>query len=322
MTPLGAPPSPSPLVSLLIVNWNVGEMLRACLASVYEQAQMAPEDLEVVVVDNASTDGSPDRIAREFPQVKLIRSTENLGFGRGNNLGLAHCRGKYLLLLNPDTLVIDHAVDRLVEFMEDQPRVWAAGCRLLNGDGTLQRWTGGRFPTVWTAVCHYFFLSRLLPRSIRPPSLYLDRDVDHTIDVDWVSGACLILRRDKIGERIFDPAYFMYGEDMELCHRIKESGGQVVYTPVASIVHFQGASMKQQKGEILTTSLQGLRSFYRATKGRTFLWAIDTVTFVGFLVRYLAYGLADLVRPGRGYGEKKASSRHYMGLAARILVGG
>jgi N-acetylglucosaminyl-diphospho-decaprenol L-rhamnosyltransferase len=306
-------------VSIIIVNWQVRDLLRACLQSLRDQAGLPAQRYQTIVVDNASNDGSAAMVAAEFPQVQLIANTDNLGFGQANNQALPLCTGRLVLLLNPDTLVLDGAVGRMVALMDAQPAVAVLGCRLLNGDGTLQRWTGGAYPRLLNLVNHYFFLDRLLPSAWRPMPLYLDRDVEDDLPVDWVSGACMMLRASALQGRLFNPDYFMYGEDMELCHRLKQAGGQVVYTPRASIVHFQGESMKQQQGEVLLSSLKGPRQFYRQMRGGRGLWLYDLVTVLGFALRWCLFSLASLGRPALA--SRAASSRDLMQRAWRVMRG-
>jgi GT2 family glycosyltransferase len=202
-----------------------------------------------------------------------------------------------------------------------RPDAAIIGCRLLNADGSLQKWTGGAFPSIRNLVSHYFFLDRLLPRRWRAPALYLDRDVTQEIEVDWVSGACLIARRAELGSLIFDPAFFMYGEDMELCHRMQgagtPSGGKIIYTPHASIIHYQGESMKQQTGEILLSSIKGPRQFFRLTRGAQSVWLFDLITMSGFGLRWILYRLASVAAPGAA--AKARSSFQYMQLAWRLI---
>lgn len=308
-----------PLLSVIIVSWRVPALLRDCLRSLFAEAERLDGDIEVFVVDNASGDETVDMVRREFPTVGLTENLENVGFGRANCQAYAQARGAFVLLLNPDTLVPAGALARLVERIKQSPDIAVLGCRLLNGDGTLQRWTGGRFPTLWNIASHYLFLDRLLEPLGLARSVYLTRDESADIDVDWVSGACLLLRRRSVPEPLFDPAYFMYGEDMDLCHRVKTRGGRVVYSPSASIVHFQGASMKQQQGDILLSSLKGLRSFYGATRGRRLLWAFDLITLVGFAARSTAYTLLSLARPDADGRARAASSRRHLGIAWRLV---
>jgi GT2 family glycosyltransferase len=311
----------APAVSIIVVNWKVRELLRECLRSLRAAAGLPSGDMQVIVVDNASGDGSAEMVAAEFPDVTLIANADNPGFGRANNQALPLCTGRYLLLLNPDTVVLDRAVARLLRHMDERPEVAAMGCRLVNADHSLQRWTGGAFPRGWNVANHYLFLDRVLPRALRPPPLYLDHDAQTDIDVDWVSGACMILRREMLGGKLFDPAFFMYGEDMELCHRLKTAGHRIVYTPAASIIHYQGASMKQQQGDVLLSSLKGPRQFYRQMRGERALWWFDFLTVAGFALRCLLYTVASWLRPRRGFAAKAASSRDLMSRAWRIQQG-
>jgi GT2 family glycosyltransferase len=308
-------------VSIIIVNWKVRDLLRACLESLRDAAGLAPARMQVIVVDNDSGDGSVEMVAAEFPEVTLIANGDNSGFGSANNQALPLCTGRYVLLLNPDTVILGGAVGRLLEHMDAHPDVAVMGCRLLNGDHSLQRWTGGAFPRAWNVANHYLFLDRLLPRSLRPPPLYLDHDAPQDIDVDWVSGACMILRTSMLEGRLFDTAFFMYGEDMELCHRMKLAGHRVLYSPVASIIHYQGASMKQQQGDVLLSSLKGPRQFYRQMRGERALWWIDLMTVMGFGLRCALYTIGAWLRPRAGYAAKAASSKDLMHRAWRIQQG-
>ncbi|WP_396269298.1 glycosyltransferase family 2 protein [Ideonella sp.] len=307
-------------VSIIVVNWNVRDLLRLCLQSLRDQAGLPMARMQVIVVDNASADGSAAMVAAEFPEATLLANQDNLGFGKANNQALPLCQGRHVLLLNPDTVVLDGAIGKLVALMDRQPEVAVAGCRLLNGDMSLQRWTGGAYPRLLNLANHYFFLDRLLPASWRPMPLYLDRDVPQNMEVDWVSGACMILRGSALGGRLFNPDYFMYGEDMELCHRLKQAGGRVLYTPEASIIHYQGESMKQQQGDVLLSSLKGPRQFYRQMRGGQGLWLYDFVTWAGFALRWALYALASALPGGSRWRDKAASSRGMMGRAWKILL--
>ena len=187
--------SQSKLLSIIIVNWKVRDLLRECLLSVFKNTELGHDRYEVVVVDNDSGDNSAAMVANEFPEVTLIANRDNVGFGAANNQAMAYCHGEWILLLNPDTLVPPGAIDRMLKKIQASPRVAVLGCRLENGDGSLQKWTGGAFPTFWNLVTHYFFLDRLLPAAWRPAPLYLDRDLREDAQVGWVSGACMLLRR-------------------------------------------------------------------------------------------------------------------------------
>lgn len=305
-------------VSLIIVNWNVRELLRGCLQSLREAAGLPMADMQVIVVDNASADGSAAMVAAEFPEVELVANADNLGFGRANNQVLSRCTGRYVLLLNPDTRVLDGAIAKLVSLLDAQPDVGVAGCRLLNGDGTLQRWTGGAFPTLVNLFSHYFFLDRLLPAALRPAPFVLERDMPGDTEVDWLCGACLILRPQALDGRMFNPDYFMYGEDLELCHRIKHAGWRVLYTAAASIIHYQGESMKQQQGDALLSSLKGPRQFFGQVHHGKGLWLYDRIVVAGFFLRWQLNLLRGLISRDPLYAERAVSSRDLMRRASTI----
>jgi N-acetylglucosaminyl-diphospho-decaprenol L-rhamnosyltransferase len=307
--------------SIIIVNWKVRELLHACLQSVFSDAGLKADQMQVIVVDNNSQDGSVEMVREHFPHVAVIANPDNPGFGRANNQALPQCTGRYTVLLNPDTVVLPNALGQLVTHMDRHTDVAVMGCRLLNADHTLQRWTGGSFPRLLNLINHYFFLDRLLPESLRARPFYLDRDVQVDVDVDWVSGACMILRTERLGGVLFDPAFFMYGEDMELCWRLKREGGRVVYTPIASIIHYQGASMKQQQGEVLLASLKGQRQFYSRLHGGKNLWMFDVITVAGFGLRWALYRVLATMKPGGQYLSKSNSSRDLMHRARRIMGG-
>src|SRR5262249_30170739 len=136
------------------------------------------------------------------------------------------------------------------DWMDQHPRAGIAGCRLLNTDGTLQRWTGGAFPNLANVASHHLFLDRVLPAPVRPRPIYRIRDDNRDERVDWVSGACLIARHEALENKIFDETYFMYAEDMELCERVARNGWEIWYTPCATIVHHSGQSIRQQSGGV------------------------------------------------------------------------
>ncbi len=317
------PAAPKPVeASLIVVNWNVRDLLRQCLQSAYDAGGLAPEQVQVIVVDNDSRDGSVAMVRAEFPQVELVANADNVGFGKANNQALPMCRGRHVVLLNPDTQVLDGALKKLVDIMDADPSIAVLGCRLLNGDGSLQRWTGGAYPRLLNLFNHYFFLDQLLPRSLRPMPLFLDRDVPQDTDVDWLCGALMVMRTHELQGQLFNPDYFMYGEDMELCHRLKQGGGRVVYTPRVSIVHYQGESMKQQQeSNVLLSALKGPRQFYRQMRGGKGLWLYDLITVGGFGLRWVLYRAGALLKRSSAaqLNEKARSSHDLMHRALRIM---
>lgn len=227
----------------MIVSWNVRELLRDCLRSIERtRGELA---VEVIVVDSASTDGSPAMVAAEFPQVTLIAANENVGFPRGNNMGIAKAHGRYILLLNPDTILHENALVHMVDYLENHLDVGVVGAQLLNEDGSVQS-SRRRFPTLTTAFFESTWLQSRAPQHILHRYYALDIADDQTADVDWVMGACLMTRQE-IARTVggLDEGYFMYSEELDWCRRIKMAGWRVVYLPTAQVTHYQGKSSEQ-----------------------------------------------------------------------------
>jgi len=243
-------------LSVVIVSWNVRELLRRCLQSVVYSPQSSvlsrtqDDDqglrTEIIVVDNASSDGSVEMVRAEFPQVRLIANERNLGFTRGNNQGLALSRGRHVLFLNPDTEVVGDALATMVHYMDDHPDVGALGPLLRYPDGSVQS-SRRRFPTLGTALFESTLLELWWPGNPWARRYRMaDWPDDVEQEVDWVVGACLLARRevlDQVGG--FDEGFFMYSEEMDLCRRIKAAGWRVVYLPSAQVIHHEGKSSEQ-----------------------------------------------------------------------------
>ncbi|MGB5847138.1 MAG: glycosyltransferase [Ignavibacteriaceae bacterium] len=234
-------------LSIIIVNYNVKEFLQNLLHSI-EKASLNISH-EIIIVDNASDDGSVELIREKFPSVKLIANTENLGFGKANNQALEIADGKYLLLINPDTIVSEDTLDKMIRFFEDNSEAGLAGCKILNPDGTLQLACRRSFPGPWTSFCKVTGLSNLFPKSklfARYNLTYLDED--QTYEVDAISGSFMMMRKetyDKVGG--FDEEFFMYGEDLDLCYRIQQTGFKVFYVHTTQIIHYKGESTKRSR---------------------------------------------------------------------------
>lgn len=234
-----------PRTSILIVSYNTRDLTLACLRSVFEQT--IPGTFEVIVVDNASADGSADAIEQEFGRcITLIRSDENLGFARANNVAAKRASGEYLLLLNPDTVVLDRAIDRLVAFAEANPQAGIWGGRTVFADGSLNPSSCWRRMTLWSLLSQAVGLSSLLRGSaLFNPEAYGGWARDTEREVDIVTGCFLLIRRD-LWKRLggFDERFFMYGEEADLCLRARNLGARPMVTPDATIVHHDGASAR------------------------------------------------------------------------------
>jgi N-acetylglucosaminyl-diphospho-decaprenol L-rhamnosyltransferase len=229
----------APEVSVIIINWNSADYVRKCLRSVYQHTQGL--SFEVIVVDSASHDGCGEMLSREFPNVRFIQSPENVGFGQANNLAARQARGRALLLLNPDTEFREDSMRVLHEHLWSCPDAAAVGCRLLNGDGSLQTSCVQSFPTVLNQLLGTKVLHRTFPHW-RMWGLAPLRSAKAS-PAEAISGACIMVKReafDRVGG--FSSQYFMYGEDLDLCFKIKESGYRVYHVPDTTIVHFGGGS--------------------------------------------------------------------------------
>jgi len=231
-------------LSIVIVNWNVRDLLRRCLHSI-SNLQPPPSGLEMIVVDNASTDGSVQMVRTEFPGVHTIANTENRGFPAANNQGIAVAQGRHVLLLNPDTEVVGDALTTMVGFADAHPDVGMVGPQLLNPDGSVQS-SRRRFPTLATAFFESTWLQPYAPRRLLERYYVLNRPDDAVQDVDWLYGAALMARREAIAQvGPLDERFFMYSEELDWCRRFREADWRVVYLPAAQIIHHGGKSSEQ-----------------------------------------------------------------------------
>jgi N-acetylglucosaminyl-diphospho-decaprenol L-rhamnosyltransferase len=234
----------APALSIVIVGWNVRELLETALASIYAGTSQGPSP-EVILVDNASTDGTPAMVASAYPQVRLIANADNRGFTGANNQGIAAASGSYILLLNPDTEVTGDALYQLVAYLERHPEVGLVGPRLLNSDGTTQS-SRRRFPTLPILFLESTWLESLAPQGMLRKHYMLDLSDERDQEVGWVTGAAMLVRRsviDQVG--MLDEGFFMYSEELDWCHRIHDAGWRVAYTPSAEIIHYGGKSSEQ-----------------------------------------------------------------------------
>jgi GT2 family glycosyltransferase len=234
-------PQAGPRVSVVIVVWNAKSYVIECLESLREHCQQVCS--EVIVVDNASTDGTPELVAEMFPELKLIRNPENLGFAKANNIGIAQTSGEYICLVNSDVKFIDDCVSPMVRYLGDHPAVGMLGPKMLAASGEVRRSTM-RFPTVWNSFCRAVGLDSLFKGSRSFGGLLMS-DFNHrtTAPVEVLNGWFLLLRRSAV-ERVglLDPQFFMYGEDVDWCYRFRQVGELVVFFGEAGAIHYGGAS--------------------------------------------------------------------------------
>jgi len=285
-------------LSIVILCWNDLKVIGPCLTSIY--ASTHSTEFEVIVSDNGSTDGSIEYIHKEFPQVKLIENGVNLRFAKGNNVGFRASQGQYVLILNPDTIIHDGTLDKMVQYADRHPEGGAFGCRVLNADGSYQacirpmhtlrsEWCAALFLGVLAHISDWF-----------QPGIYVDWNGETERSVGWLAG-CFILVRSDLLKRLggFDEQFFYYYEDTDLCRRIWESGFPILYTPECTIIHLKGQSTITRFNPA-TFALDGqvtrylyFYKYYGAKGARNCRLSF----LVGLFLRRLGYGLMQLVRP-------------------------
>ena len=279
-------------LTVVIVNWNAGDLLRKCIQSVIEeQVRSELPDAEIIVVDNASRDGSLAPVIADFPSVRVIQNSENLGFARATNQGIQAGLGRYVLLLNPDTEVRAGALGTMMRFIESQPKAGAVGARLLNGDGSLQI-SAYPEPTLFREAWRLFHLDRL-----RPVGSYAMGAWDNATprEVDVLMGACVLLRRDVLDEcGHLDERYFIYSEDQDLCRRLRSRGWRIFWLPLAEVVHYGGQSTRQVKGEMFVRLYREKIAYFRTHNGKWSAVAYKVVLLCASLARQIVSPLALL----------------------------
>lgn len=245
-------------MSIVLVCWNNKAYLDPCLKSLYEGGVKCSFD--VIVVDNGSTDGSQEMLREKYPAVMIIENGRNVGLSKASNQGIEATSGKYVLLLNNDTIVNGEALNAMVDFLEANPEAGAAGGKLLNGDGSFQ---GGyaKFSNLWEEL----LIATGFGDRLRPgyPSHF---DSDHVLPVGWLSSACLLIRRsalDKVG--LLDESYFIYGDEADLQYRLNKAGLKVYYIPTATTIHFGGKSMNRWRRRKMV--YRGKLLFYQKNYG-------------------------------------------------------
>ncbi|HWI11017.1 MAG TPA: glycosyltransferase family 2 protein [Burkholderiaceae bacterium] len=270
-------------VTALIVNYNTKELLRPCIDAL--RASASGLRLQIVIVDNASRDGSPEWLRAEFGDCDLIFNTSNVGFGRANNQALALARGRHVLLLNTDAFVRPDSIGNTVRFLDAHPRCGLLGVRLVGLDGTLQP-SCRYFPTPWNEFLVRAGLSRLFPST----RLVDDMAWDHASarECDWVPGCYYLVRKivvDQVG--LFDPRFFLYYEEVDHCRAVKAAGWSVMYCPDTTVVHVGGQSAQKDAEvtsagrQISALQIESALLYYRKHHGRLGLWASALLASLG-----------------------------------------
>ena len=297
-------------LSVVILNWNVRDLLDRCLASI----RSSRYTIEIIVVDNASSDDSVSMVRSKYPHVTLIANETNRGFTGGNNQGIAAAQGRYVLVLNPDTEIVDESLDRLLDYAEANSNVGAAGPLLLNPDRSIQS-SRRRFPTAAVAFFESTWLQSLAPRGMLRRFYMDDVPADVVQDVDWVTGACTLFRRqvfDRVG--VYDEVnFFMYSEELDLCKRIKQAGWRIVFIPEAQVIHYEGKSSEQAVAARHIRFNTSKVRYFRKWHGR----GVSNVLRVWLLSQYVwQIGLEALKY---ALGQKRDLRRQRIGVYGQVL---
>ena len=262
-------------LSIIIVSYNTKDLLKQCLDSIYGKVQDI--SFEIFVVDNNSQDGSPKMVKNLFPQVKLIENKENKGFASANNLAIKRSNGKYVLLLNSDTIVLPGSLSKMVQFMDETPKAGATGCKLINPDGSLQSFGRG--------------LKRVREKGVR--------------EVNWVEAACLMVRQRVIdGIGLMDENFFFYSEDMDWCRRIRLAGWKIFCISQAKIIHYGRGSTRKWDSKIVTEAYKS--GYYYARKHFGIIIAViyRMVTLIEILLRFSIWSLVYLLKGRKEFAER------------------
>lgn len=313
-------------LSVVIVSWNVAGLLHDCLHAILAPAADLDQSgilrlggyvVEVYVVDNASSDDSQEMVREAFPQVRLIANPTNLGFTKANNVALKSCRGRYLLLLNPDTCVVDDALVRMLDYMEAHPDVGVLGPQLRYGGGSLQS-SRRRFPTLATAFFESTLLHQWFPDNRWARAYQMaDTPDDLVQDVDWVVGACMLVRAEAVGDvGLLDERFFMYSEELDWCRRIVEAGWRVVYYPKAVVVHYEGRSTDQVVASRHVNFERSKILYFDKHHGRTKATILRGFLLATYTLKLAEEGLKYLV------GHKRALRRERVAAYAQVLRSG
>lgn len=299
-------------LSIVLVSYNSRKDLAECLASIYDSP--GRESFEVVLVDNGSTDGGPEAAERLYPHVRILHAGRNAGYTGGNNIGYRNSTGRHVLFLNPDTRVCGNALDILVERVDRDGACGAIGPHVLNQDGSLQRscYRAETLPTVLSSVLFLDYLP-FWERLTGIKTRYAPAEYEREMAVDVVSGCCLLVPRrvlDEVGA--FDEEYWMYGEEADLCERIRARGYRVVYTPAATVVHLGGATTQDHSMQWRLLVERNRRLFFAKHRGKLSLAVFRAAMFVD-TIRRIASGALQLLW-SRGAGPNRVKTARAVGV--------
>lgn len=275
-------------VSIVIVNFNTKQLTIDAIHSVFQSK--TGYSYEILLVDNNSSDGSMEAFKRELPAATIIGNKENVGFAKANNQAIKMAKGRYILLLNSDTIVHEDTLQVMLDFMEANTKVGASGCKVVLPDGSLDKACRRGFPTPEASFYHFSGLAKLFPDNPHFNQYqlgHLDPDMDYP--VDCLVGAFMLLRRDVIEQvGLLDEEFFMYGEDIDWCYRIKEAGWGIHYYPYTSIIHYKGASSRRKPFKIIYEFHRAMILFHRKHFAKKYSFIVNGLVYIGVSLKFLS----------------------------------
>jgi GT2 family glycosyltransferase len=274
-------------LSIIIVNYNTCKLTCDAIQSILRSD--TSYSYEIIVVDNHSSDDSVGIIARSFPEVTLIGNTKNVGFARANNQAIRIASGRYILLLNSDTVIQPETLQVMVSFMDQHPEVGASGCKVVLPDGRLDKACRRGFPTPAASFYYLSGLSRLFPKSSLFNQYQLTHlDPDDSYPVDCLVGAFMIVRRETIEQvGLLDEDFFMYGEDVDWCYRMKQAGWGIYYYPQTSIIHYKGASSRRKPLKIIYEFHRAMYLFHKKHFQQKYSWLTNAAVYIGISLKFI-----------------------------------
>jgi GT2 family glycosyltransferase len=278
-------------LSVIVITYKERELLRNCLKSVF--ASETNFKFEVIVTDSNSQDGSVEMVQNEFPEAKVLDNQKNLGFAKGNNVAIKQAAGRLILLLNADTTINPDTLDLSVKYMDAHPEVGAMGGKVLLANGELDKACRRKFPNPWNSFLRLFGFKQFSNYNISTP-------IDHETEVDAITGAYFLIRKsviDQVG--LLDEEFFMYGEDLDWCWRIKQAGYKIMYYPKAEIIHYKHGASRSIPFRTINWAHRAMKIFYRKHYGPQHPWIFNQLIYLGITIRMYLVMLVNLFRKNK-----------------------
>lgn len=286
-------------ISIIIVNYNTKIITSDAIHSIRNSD--TAYSYEIIVADNASSDGSVEYLEQKFGELKIIKNDENLGFAKANNQGIRQAEGRYILLLNSDTLIREDTLDVMTAYMDQNPGVGASGCRVVLGDGRLDKACKRGFPTPSASLFYITGLSKAFPNNKKINHYHMGHiDEFEEASIDCLVGAFMMVRRETIDQvGLLDETYFMYGEDIDWCYQIKQAGWQITYFPKTTIIHLKGASNKRKSSKILYEFHRAMIIFYKKNLKDKYSKPVTRMVYASILLKFILAYLFNLRKQNR-----------------------